>query len=168
MSQEEAAQSGPAGSPEHAEGGCPGPSEIVAQRVRELREGRGWSTSDLAARCAFAGMPSLNRAVLANIELGRRARVSIDEILVLAYVLDVAPLHLFIPVDDEKTPSVRATAQLCVPPHVMRRWVRGWLPLPGQKSRIYRTEIPGAEWEEMERRLTGPAGEAGTPPTGEG
>ena len=71
---------------------------VVRDRVKELRERRGWSAAKLAELCAENEMPNLNRDVIANLESGRRPNVTIDEVLVLALVLDVAPVNLFIPV----------------------------------------------------------------------
>ena len=73
---------------------------IVAGRVRELRDRRGWSGTELAERMAEAGMPQFDRGILANFESGRRRSISVDEVLVLALVLDVAPVHLFVPVEE--------------------------------------------------------------------
>jgi transcriptional regulator with XRE-family HTH domain len=69
----------------------------IGERVRRRRDELGWSQNDLADRCAERGMPSLNRPVLANLEGGRRRYVTVDELLVLGFVLRVTPVTLLPP-----------------------------------------------------------------------
>lgn len=75
------------------------PVQVVATRVRELRQRRGLSLQQLADLCAEAGFPDLGRQVLTKLENGRRESVSIAEVLALAYVLDAPPVSLFVPLD---------------------------------------------------------------------
>jgi len=130
----------------------PTPTQVVAQRVRELRTRHGWSAQALADRCADAGMPHLVRDVLANLEAGRRETVTIDEVMVLAYVLDVAPVDLFVPpstdVEHHKYGRVdvagyRVTPTSTVTPlSSVRGFVVGAHPLHGMDERRYRIERP--------------------------
>jgi hypothetical protein len=59
----------------------------------------------LAKRCAEIGAPEITRAVIANIETGRRKdgkrrrEVTVDETLTLAYALDVPPALLIAPLN---------------------------------------------------------------------
>ena len=123
------------------------PSDAVAARLKELRRQRGWSAAKLAEHCTQAGAPHLTTSVLANIETGRpdthgvrRRDITIDELLVLAYVLNVAPLHLLGLPDDHTHP----TAVLVAPGHpvtdpdLLQRWLRGDQPLPGTAPSPYR------------------------------
>ena len=122
------------------------PSEVVALRVRQLRQARGWSARVLAERCAELGAPDIDRIRIANLESGRRRAVSIDETFALAYALDVSPLHLALPLEVvpvEVTPGYFADAQ------VLRAWLRGLLPLPGQDVRTYRSQVPEEDWPEV-------------------
>ena len=63
--------------------------------------------------------------------------VSIDEVLVLAYVLGVAPVHIFVPlsgyvrIGDRRLPAKR-----------VRPWVSGTYPLREADGIIYRQEVP--------------------------
>lgn len=67
----------------------PGPvCRIVARNVRDLRNARGWSARELSERCTAAGT-SIERSVLANLENGRRASVTVDELDTLATVFGV-------------------------------------------------------------------------------
>jgi transcriptional regulator with XRE-family HTH domain len=76
------------------------PSEVIAVRLKELRQRRGLSVAKLAKECEKLGMPKLNRDVITNIEVvGRRQDVGVTELLVLALALDVPPALLLIPLD---------------------------------------------------------------------
>lgn len=96
-------------------------SDLVAERVKELRQRGGWmSTKSFAERCAEIGAPQLSASVLMNIESGRRKdgqrtrTISVDELLALAAALDVSPLVLLLPRSESDypvTPTLRADAQ---------------------------------------------------------
>lgn len=130
----------------------PTPTQVVAQRVRELRTRHGWSAQALAERCADAGMPHLVRDVIANLEAGRRETVTIDEVMVLAFVLNVAPVDLFVPPDNtvehHKHGTVALTGYAVTPNRLqtplssVRGFVVGQNPLPGMDERRYRAERP--------------------------
>lgn len=125
--------------------GCP----QRPQRVQELRRKRGWSAAGLAEECAELGMPELNRSVIANIESGRRRYVSTDELLTLAYALDVAPIHLMVPIEvDESTDAHQypVTPDRFLPVPAARAWIRGEFPPPGRDPRTYYAEVPRAEF----------------------
>jgi transcriptional regulator with XRE-family HTH domain len=78
------------------------PTEVVAQRMRELRRGRGWSAERLAEELARHGV-EWNRGVVTKLETGRRASVSVAELLGLAAVFEVSPLDLLGLADPTKT-----------------------------------------------------------------
>jgi transcriptional regulator with XRE-family HTH domain len=75
-------------------------SDLIAQRIRELRNARGMTVADLAARCEAAGMPKLTAQALYKLEGQRNALdrpprpVTVDELLVLARALGVTPAEL--------------------------------------------------------------------------
>ncbi len=104
------------------------PTKAVARRVRQVRNDRGWSAQELAQRCATLGMISLDRSTVTNIENGRRQRVGVDELLVLALALGVAPVHLLVPLSEEwyAIAPEHATGTSRV-----RQWVRGSFPVVG-------------------------------------
>lgn len=76
---------------------------------------RGISAQQLAGRCAELGMTSLNRAVLAKLENGRREAVSTAELLVLARALEVAPMLILFPLGQDAATDV-------APAHSMPTW----------------------------------------------
>lgn len=130
----------------------PTATEVVAQRVRDLRTRHGWTAEQLADECAKAGAEQLNRSVLANLESGRRKFVTLDEVIALAYVLDVAPVHLLVPtsevVDHRKFGRVlvdgyRLTDKLSADSlQRARAWIKGEAALPGVDRRMYDAERP--------------------------
>lgn len=125
-------------------------TNTIAQRVQDLRRKRGWSAAALAEECADLGMPALNRSVIANIESGRRPYVTTDELLTLAYALDVAPVHLLVPLEINETVDAhryRATPDRFLSIPVAREWIRGRICPPGRDPRTYHSEVPRQEWE---------------------
>lgn len=108
-------------------------SDQVARGILEMRQVRGWTRQDLAARCASIGSPEITPTVLVNIEGGRRdeagrrrRKVTIDEVTVLAQALEVPPLLLIYPLGREPecmmTPVERRDTWLAV------RWFSGEWP----------------------------------------
>lgn len=121
------------------------PADTVRRRVKELRTTHGWSARELAERCAAAGAPHLDRDVLANIEAGRRRGITVDELLVLAFVLNAPPIHLLVPPtsgDYAITPTVTVDTSFA------RAWVRGEIEAPGQDARRFITAMPDDEFEQ--------------------
>ncbi len=118
-------------------------SKVVAERVRAVREAKRWHQQDLADRLAALGAPT-DRATVARTENSTRG-LSLDDMLLYAAALDVSPLHLFIPLEDDQ--EIQVTPTLSVPAARARKWVRGHDPLPNQDPKTYRTELPRAEWD---------------------
>lgn len=69
----------------------------VVGEVRRHRIARGMSHQQLADECARLGHPRLQRAVINNLENGRKRDVSVADVLVLAAALEVAPAALVFP-----------------------------------------------------------------------
>lgn len=122
------------------------PSSVVAQRLKEARRRRGWTAKQLADQCAKAGATYLTAAVLANIESGRpdlngkrRRDITVDELLLMAFVLDVAPIYLMgLPASTAGASAVEVTPNRSVgDPDELLRWLRGDQALPGTDARLY-------------------------------
>lgn len=93
-------------------------SDVVAAKVKDLRHSYGWSTDELAARCAEIGYPEISQNVIENIESGRRRNgertrsVTVDELFALAKALQCVPAYLLpgqlqpgsflLPMDEQK------------------------------------------------------------------
>lgn len=91
--------------------------------------------------------------MLANIETGRRSYVTVAELLTLAYVLDVAPLHLLVPteVDEDVDEHLYAICpDVFLPVPQARAWVRGDHAPAAVDPRRYYSEVPREEWEAPE------------------
>jgi transcriptional regulator with XRE-family HTH domain len=130
--------------------GCATPGKEThrpaARRVRELRRRRGLTAAQLAERLREVGL-DWDRNVVANLETGRRASLDVSELLALALVLDVAPVHLLVPLDDDRPYQITPTRIEQSGP--VRDWVRGAEPLDGTDARAYWSEVPEVEWQQV-------------------
>lgn len=123
------------------------PHRAVAERMRALRTGRGWSAQKLAEEMSKIGI-KWDRSIVANLEYGRRHTVSVEEWLALAFVLSVAPIHLLVPTVGEEDMTLYAlTPSTNSVPAYVRAWIRGQTPVGGQDPRRYFSEVPEAEWQ---------------------
>jgi transcriptional regulator with XRE-family HTH domain len=114
------------------------------------RDGRGHrSQVDLAMRLwnlgwlRKNGQPRMSVQSLAKIEAGIRSRVTLDEAMALALALNVAPVHLFLPRDDDA--DVEITSKVHARAADVRAWVRGERPVPHVDEVAYRQEVPDSE-----------------------
>lgn len=112
--------------------------------MRELRKSRGWAAERLANEMRTVGIP-WDRSIVANLEAGRRATLSVDEFIALAFVLDVAPVHLLIPTQPGTAYQVAPKGPTTVP-EFARAWTRGQLPIDAVNARRYFSEVPDNEW----------------------
>ncbi|MFI7607664.1 helix-turn-helix domain-containing protein [Micromonospora sp. NPDC049366] len=123
------------------------PHRVIADRVRELRKGRGWSAQRLAEELARVGTP-WDRSVVANLENGRRASVSVEELFALAYVLDVAPVNLMVPTEQDPPPYA-PTPGLAISAEDAREWIRGRKPVGEQDMDTYFSKIAGSDFSSI-------------------
>jgi transcriptional regulator with XRE-family HTH domain len=100
-------------------------SDLAGRRIRETRQRRGWTAKELAERCAEAGAPHITPTVITNLETRRRAtrEITVDEVLVLAHALQVAPLQLMVPLDAAEALEVLPGVSLDAPEAV--NWIAG-------------------------------------------
>lgn len=87
---------------------------------------------------------SWDRSVVTALEIGRRQAVNVEELLALAYVLGVAPVHLLVPIDDDEAPY-RIVPTSGVSAGHARHWIVGLWPLPSTDRRMYFAERPEHE-----------------------
>lgn len=128
---------------DHKEG-VAGPVTTISRRVKELRTRKGWTGEELGKQMTAHDI-RWDRSIVANLENGRRGTVSVTELLTLARVFDVSPVHLLVPLEDV---DFQITPKESVPATRARAWIRGWAPLPGTDQRIFRSEVPLEELEE--------------------
>lgn len=125
------------------------PSDQIAQTIRNLMEDRGWSVAELARRCGEAGLHRLTAQVLYKLLSQRDAPgrvprpITIDELLLLAYVLDVAPVHLIAGLDDDAPLPV--SPDWTVSAAGARLWIRGLAPVAGGDKKRYLANVPPSE-----------------------
>jgi transcriptional regulator with XRE-family HTH domain len=117
------------------------PAEIVAQRVKEARESRGWSQEDLARRLVEIGYAK-SRSALTKLEGGRFRGVSIDDVFALAAALGISPVYLLTPLADDA--PVAISPRVIFPATVTRAWIRGDVRLPMLPDTDWR-QVPTAE-----------------------
>lgn len=115
--------------------------DTTAERVRSLRIRNGMSQQDLADRMNHLGA-RVDRSVVAKVEAGKRA-VSLEDVFRFALALDVAPVHLIVPIDGDD--PIHLAPQMEAPPAEVRNWIRGFTPLPYQDPRVYFTVVPLSE-----------------------
>ncbi|MEV0209420.1 helix-turn-helix domain-containing protein [Streptomyces sp. NPDC050788] len=124
------------------------PTGTVRARVKELRRRKGLTAAELGEELAKLGVP-WNRAIVTNFELGRRPAVSVQEVMALALVLDVAPVNLLVPLDSQPYRVTPEGAHVQGSGDVWR-WLRGDRPLPGTQTagaRTFYAEVPAEEIE---------------------
>lgn len=119
------------------------PTATVAKRVKEARTRRGWTADDLAKALVKQGV-KWERSTVAKLENGNRQNVSLTEWLALAAVLNVAPVHLLLPID-EGDDDYQVTPERTERVGQVRGWARGHWPLPGSNVIQYQGEMPEEE-----------------------
>lgn len=131
------------------------PVETIARRVREARNRKGLTAQELADNLKSRGL-EWDRQTITKLETGRRQNVSVVELLALSRALDIAPIHMLLPLDDAQPYQV--TPNETLPAGRVRPWIRGIVPLPGTDARIFQTEVPLAEltaWSGEDRPVPG-------------
>lgn len=124
------------------------PTGAFGRQLERSRRRRGWSQEELADRA------DMSRLMINRIETRARGRrVDLDEALRLSFVLDVCPLHLIVPREDDG--ELRVTGDDVLDAPGARDWIRGTL-LPkdpiewgadewGDAIDVFETEVPPGE-----------------------
>jgi transcriptional regulator with XRE-family HTH domain len=117
-------------------------TRTIAAQVKRIRTARKLSAQQLSDSCARLGL-EMPRSVLADLENGRRAHISVAELLVLARALDVPPLLLVFPVGAED--QAEALPGEIRAPFRAAQWFTGERAFPGPDDSDYLREI-AADW----------------------
>lgn len=128
----------------------------IAGEVFRYRRNQNMSAQALSDRCTELGA-TIPRAVISNLENGRRTSVSVAELLVLAAALDVPPAALVFPVGYTERTEALPGAE--VPPFEAVRWFAGeeHSATPGAATNNDTAPLRHTAW-----RTEGAAGEAVT------
>ncbi|WP_433699268.1 helix-turn-helix domain-containing protein [Nocardiopsis sp. CA-288880] len=105
----------------------------IGQNVAVIRGQQGVTTEQLAQRLTDVGVP-IKASAITKVEKGQR-RLTVDELVALAVVLDVNPSALMLPVEVDRDRPVEITGHGEVPAARAWQWVDGHKPLPGRASR---------------------------------
>src|SRR3954464_11793027 len=103
-------------------------SDLVGAEIRRRRLDLDLTAEQVATKCAEIGAPELSTAVIANIETGRRNKetgerrrdITVEELLILASVLDTSPLTLLMP---EPGTDLAVTPELAIHAHQVVLWL---------------------------------------------
>jgi transcriptional regulator with XRE-family HTH domain len=107
-------------------------SQHVAERVRKFRRQRDWSQAELANQVSRLGV-TMHQTAIDKVEKGKR-RVTVDELLLFASALDVAPALLLVPLGEAE--EVRVTPKESTHPHLAIEWIAGDKPLAYGEKRF--------------------------------
>jgi transcriptional regulator with XRE-family HTH domain len=120
--------------------------EVFARRLAEVRKRRGLSAKALADKVSELGHP-VHRSKIAKIESqDEKARaISLEDVLALAYALDVSPLYLITPIERFGPRMLIVGDGLPVDADDARVWLRGKAPLHGQDPKVFALERPSDE-----------------------
>ena len=120
--------------------------QITAEQIRAHRKRRGMTQQELADRLATYGA-RIDRTAVAKIEAGASGAglsrdLALAEMFAFALALDVAPVHLLVPIDSDE--PIRLAPNLEASPYETREWIRGRMPL-FQDPTVYWTTVPENE-----------------------
>lgn len=130
-------------------------AKVIATQVKRLRRDRGWSAAALAERCAARGHPEITRDRIATLETRRYRALTTAELMIIAVALDVSPVHLMAPLEDDQ--QVAVTNEITATASQLRAWIRhqegGWTP-PGTDLRRFDSQVPATEYGRATDTLT--------------
>jgi transcriptional regulator with XRE-family HTH domain len=119
--------------------------QAFSERLKQVRDRRGLTQAQLSERLSHLGYP-IDRVTLSKIEKGgaRAQNVKLEEVLAIAYALDVSPKHLIVPYSQESRLSVVPRKRPLIPGDA-REWVAGKWPITDQDAWFFYTELPPEE-----------------------
>lgn len=127
---------------------------VIASAVKQLRDDRGWSAQRLGQELKAIGL-SWDRSIVANFENGRRAYVTVEELLALAVVLGVTPADLLAPSGVADDTPYQVTSEVVASAEGMRDWLGGgFLSMPQNPAELAEAirKLPRERGQELNRR----------------
>jgi transcriptional regulator with XRE-family HTH domain len=123
------------------------PSDVFRARLREVRRFKGWTQQQLASALADVGV-DLGEPAVTRLERGARG-VSLDDVIAIAAVLGVSPLHMIVPLENDVTADL--APQLPAPVADARAWFRGQRPLrESDDLPLFYAQTPPDDWDVIE------------------
>lgn len=116
------------------------PTEVVVERMKEIRLARGWSVHTLVERLADIGRVDITENSIWNIQIGR-SRLSLDFVFAIAAALEVSPSAL-LSVRPDSDVIVEVLPGVQVSAHRFNAWVSAVQPLPGGNDEIFASHHP--------------------------
>jgi transcriptional regulator with XRE-family HTH domain len=123
------------------------PPGIFGQRLRELRESRGWTQGELGKRAGF------DRTTINKIENGSRSDVAISQLFTFAEVLGTSPIYLLTPSDPGLTVQLSPGGRVLSGAEA-RDWIRG-APPPGADRWTHFQTMPDEELQKIAAQTAG-------------
>lgn len=120
-----------------------GTGQVVARNVKRLRTRQGMSQQALVGKLGELGYP-LDRSAVARMERPGNRKVSVDDLVALAVVLNTSPINLLTPSGPDDVVAV--TPKTEITGRQMRRWCRGWEPLDAQDSGSFHDQAARTDW----------------------
>lgn len=140
------------------------PTQHFAKSVRRHRIANGWTQPELADECKQLGL-DWDRSIIANVEAGRRASVTVHEVTVLGRVFRVPPILLLFPFDQVERVMLPKDVEVAAWDAVA--WFTGRAPFPHWRDQsggmvgepdglelFEKNAVPIDLWSEHERLLT--------------
>jgi transcriptional regulator with XRE-family HTH domain len=111
---------------------------LIGERIKQLRNKRGWSAQRLGEEMARVGIP-WNRSIVVNIEQGRRSYITVEELVALGRVLGVPPMLLAFPFDQAR--DLQVLPNVSVRAWDAAQWFAGRAPFPHWQERDAMGEV---------------------------
>jgi len=125
------------------------PSEVFAARLRDMREAKGLSQTELAQRATKQGR-ELDRAAVLRIENGKRG-LALDEAIALAWVLQAVPAQLLTPPEGA---TLALTEDHGVDGEGLRNWFEFGDPLLARPASLETDEARAIAEARLEQTIT--------------
>jgi 8-oxo-dGTP pyrophosphatase MutT (NUDIX family)/transcriptional regulator with XRE-family HTH domain len=121
------------------------PSEVFREQLRTVRRYKGWTQQRLADELDTVGV-KLDATAITRLERGTRG-VTLDDVIAIAAVLGVSPLHLFVPLGNGDS-TLDIAPGLTAGTADVRAWIRGQVPLrDGDDDSLFYTQAPDRDWD---------------------